>query len=279
MKVVLFFSLFFLFIFLFFFRRMANFLSGHLSKNIQLASSDLKNSFVFLSEERIFFTMIFLFFLVFFVCLLFLNIWISVIVSFFFFFFFRYFSFYFLKKNRLKSFYRSLPDALLGLSNHMKAGLSLTQSFDLLILETQGPVAQEFSLVMNEIKVGVSLSDALDHLLGRMYLIDLELVIGAIKISKESGGPLSYVLRNISEVLRRKIQMQDKVYSLTSQGKMQGWVMMGLPVLLLFLLYQLEPQAMSYFFFSPIGWCAMSVCFILLFLGFLFIRRIVSIDI
>ena len=108
---------------------------------------------------------------------------------------------------------------MLAISNGIKSGLALNHALDLMVSEMEGPISQEFSLVIKEVKMGVSLQEALDNLLKRVYLVDLEIAICAIKIARETGGPLSDILKNLSDTVRRKIQMERKIKSLTSQGR------------------------------------------------------------
>ena len=148
-----------------------------------------------------------------------------------------------------------------------------------MVSEMEGPISQEFSLVIKEVKMGVSLQEALDNLLKRVYLVDLEIAICAIKIARETGGPLSDILKNLSDTVRRKIQMERKIKSLTSQGRMQGFVMVALPFMVGFALYNIEQEAMRHLFTDPIGWIVLAVCFFLVSMGIFFIKKIVDIDI
>ena len=69
-----------------------------------------------------------------------------------------------LRKRRRHRFDLQLVDALLGMSNALKAGFSIAQAFESLVKERQNPISQEFALFLQQTRVGVSFSEALDNL-------------------------------------------------------------------------------------------------------------------
>ena len=101
----------------------------------------------------------------------------------------------------------------------------------------------------------------------------------ALRISREIGGNLGETLDTLSDTLRRKSTMEGKIDSLTAQGRMQGLVMTALPVFLGFLLYLLEPEAMSLLFTTPAGWGTLAVIIVMETLGYIFIRKVTTIDV
>ncbi|MBF0257102.1 MAG: secretion system protein F, partial [Gammaproteobacteria bacterium] len=83
----------------------------------------------------------------------------------------------------------------------------------------------------------------------------------------------------LADTLRRKATMEGKIQALTAQGTMQGYVMTGLPILLGVLLYFLEPEAMTKLFTTPMGWAACTVIVVMELLGYMFIRKVTTIDV
>lgn len=94
----------------------------------------------------------------------------------------------FLKNRRISQLTMQLPDFLMAVSRAMQAGSSLSQSLEVAIQEDKGPVSQEFSLVMKEVRLGVDFNDALDHFSKRVPIEEANLVATAIKISREIGA-------------------------------------------------------------------------------------------
>jgi len=185
----------------------------------------------------------------------------------------------FLKSRRQERFLQDLPDALTALSGMMRSGSSLNMSLELVVTEVEGPIEQEFGLLLKELRMGVDYGEALDNMLRRMPLDELALVVAGMKISREVGGNLSDILSRLADTIRRKLEMEGKIKALTAQGKYQGMVMAALPIFLALIISKMEPEAMSRLFSEPIGW---GVCFVVIvfeLVGYYFIRKIVTIDV
>ena len=131
-------------------------------------------------------------------------------------------------------------------------------------------------MVLREQKLGVSLEDAFESFAKRVNLEDVNLMVAAIVISKDVGGNLSEVLERLASTLRSKAALEGKIRALTSQGKLQGVIVGLLPVFLAFVLFQMEPEAMAPLFTTYYGWGVMAVVAVLLILGGVFIKKIIS---
>ena len=101
----------------------------------------------------------------------------------------------------------------------------------------------------------------------------------AAMIANEVGGNLAEILFGLSETLRRKIEMEGKIDSLTAQGRLQGRVVSALPFLILLPLIYFEPEATYPIFTSLLGWCFLLVIITMDLIGSILIKKIVSIDI
>jgi len=183
------------------------------------------------------------------------------------------------RKRRYRRFEKQLPDGLAMISGSMRAGASLNIALESLVKETQPPLAQEFQLFLREQRIGVDFEDALAHMEKRMPVPDLGMVIAALRIIREVGGNLAEVLESLADTLRRKHTMEGKIDSLTAQGKLQGVVMTGLPVLLGVMLNFLEPEAMEKLWTTPIGGIVLAIIIVMLGLGYFMISKITSINV
>jgi len=172
-----------------------------------------------------------------------------------------------------------LPDALMSMATNMRSGLSLTQALETTVMYEQAPLQHELALLMRELKLGVDFADALNNLYNRVPEVEVKLVTAAMKLSREIGGNLSEALERISDTLRKRLQMEGKIKSLTAQGKLQGLVMVALPIFLMLALRNMEPVAMHFLFHSWYGWATLGVIVILELIGYHFIRKIVNIDV
>jgi len=184
-----------------------------------------------------------------------------------------------IKKRRFKKFEQQLPEALLAIASSLQSGASLPMAFDSLVTEQPQPLNQEFELLMRQTRIGVDMDTGLSNMEKRLPIPDFIVIVSAIKISREVGGNLIEVMETLAQTLRRKATMEGKIESLTSQGRLQGKVMTGLPILLGVVLMQIEPEAMGKLFTTPIGWGTLAVIVVMEFLGYMTIQKITSIDV
>jgi tight adherence protein B len=184
-----------------------------------------------------------------------------------------------LRRQRLKRFELQLPDGLTIIAGAMRAGASLNIALEGLVKEQPPPLSQEFELFLREQRVGVDFNSSLNHMEKRLPIQDFLMVCSALRINREIGGNLADILETLGDTLRKKQAMESKIDSLTAQGRLQGYVMTALPVLLGVLLNWLEPEAMGKMFSTTVGWVTFGVMVVMLTLGFLWIRKIVTIDV
>jgi tight adherence protein B len=184
-----------------------------------------------------------------------------------------------LRKRRMDKLIVQLPDGLTMMAGAMRAGAGLQAALELVVKETPAPLSQEFSVLLREQRLGLPLEESLRGLSERLKLEDVNLFVSALTIAKEVGGNLSEILERLASTLRSKAVMEGKIKALTSQGKLQGIVVGLLPIFLAGVLYAMDPVAMRPMFVTYWGWGTMAVIAVLLLLGGVFIRKIVSIDV
>lgn len=184
-----------------------------------------------------------------------------------------------MRKKRFKRFEEQLPDGLLMLTGAMRSGASLNIALEGLVKEQPAPLSQEFELFMREQRIGTDFDKSLTNMEKRVPIQDFAMVTSALRINREIGGNLAEILESLAETLRRKQQMEGKIESLTAQGKLQGIVMTGLPVLLGVLLYFMEPENMEKLWTTTVGYIVLGIIIIMEFMGYVMIRKITSIDV
>lgn len=181
-------------------------------------------------------------------------------------------------KRRLKMVVQ-LPDVLLMLGSSLRAGTSLQMAMELAIRETPAPLSQELGVAVQEQRLGLALEDALESMANRLKMEEIELVVTAMNIARECGGNLAETLDRLAHTLRAKAAMEGKIRSLTSQGKLQGIIVGLLPIFLMFALNFMQHDAMAPLFDTWAGWAVLGVIGMLEIIGFLFIKKIVTIDV
>lgn len=185
----------------------------------------------------------------------------------------------YLRRRRLSQIEVQLPDALLMLSGSIRAGASLQIGLEGVAQDGQPPLSQEFDLLLRELRVGVDFAVALKNLEARAPLPDILLMTSAMNLSRDVGANLSETLTSVANTLKSKQQLEGRIRSLTSQGKMQGVVMAGLPILLIVVLRFMEPEAMEPMFTRWYGWVVMGIIAAMTLIGYHFIRKITTIDV
>ena len=187
--------------------------------------------------------------------------------------------YWFLRNRRRRRAVAQMPDALLAIATNMRAGLGLNQALETTVAYERPPLSQELSLVLRELRIGVAFNETLDNFYARLPAVEVQLMVCAMKVSREIGGSLSETLERIADTLRKRLQMEGKIRSLTAQGKLQGIVMVMLPVFLVVALSQMQPAAMWYLFHAWYGWATIAAILIMESIGYHFIYKIVNIDV
>ena len=182
-----------------------------------------------------------------------------------------------LKWRRDKKFNEQLIDGLVAMGNALRVGHSLPAAFELLAREMDNPMGQEMRLLVQELRVGVSLDDALQHLHDRMPSEDLDILMTSIIISREVGGNLAEIFDNIADTVRERHRIQGKITALTAQGKLQGAVIALLPVLIGLFLNAFSPQLFRPMFTHWLGLIMIAAIIVMELVGCYMILKIVSI--
>ena len=134
------------------------------------------------------------------------------------------------RAQRRVKFENQLVDSLFVLSSSLRAGLSLTQAFEVLESEMPPPASQEFGLMIKEHRLGRTLEEALQSLNDRMPSEELHLITTAVVVARETGGDITSIITQLIGTIREKRKLSDKVKTLTIQGRLQAYIMSGLPI-------------------------------------------------
>lgn len=180
---------------------------------------------------------------------------------------------------RKRKFSSQLVDALMLLSGSLKAGLSLLQAFEALVEEMPAPISQEFSLVLRENRMGVPLEDCLNKLKRRMDCEDLNMMVTAVLVARETGGNLTAIFSNLVTAIRERNRLLGKVRALCVQGKLQGRIMMLLPIVFAYGVYKFDPHFFKVLTDDPTGRLLLGYAVISMLIGIVLINRLSRIEI
>jgi tight adherence protein B len=186
------------------------------------------------------------------------------------------------EKGRLKKFDNQLGDMLNLVVNGLRAGFSTLQALEAVSRELPAPICDEFRRVVQEMQLGLSMDDALEHLLRRIKSPDLDLCVTAINVQREVGGNLAEILDVISFTIRERVRIKGEISALTAQGRATAWVISLMPVALLLILFLVNRPYVEKFWNSDPAICGYSMLCVaagMVVSGFLIAQKIVAIDI
>jgi tight adherence protein B len=180
---------------------------------------------------------------------------------------------------RLGTFEQQLPDILGLWVNSLRSGYSVLQALEAISREAPDPSSNEIKRVVQEVQLGISMEDALSHLLTRMPSDDLDLIITAVNIQREVGGNLAEILEVIGHTIRERIKLKGEIRVLTSQGRITGYIISGLPIVLALFLMLINPDYMGKMFADRLcGWPMIGIGLGMIGIGTAIIQKIVDIE-
>jgi tight adherence protein B len=184
-----------------------------------------------------------------------------------------------LRKKRMRAFEEAFPEAIDLLGRSIRAGHAFATGLKVVAEEGQDPVASEFRQVFEEQKFGLPLDESLLGLADRIDLVDVRIFVTAILVQRDVGGNLAEILDKISYTIRERFMIQRQIRVYSAQGRMTGYLLAALPIIVGVLIYALNSEYMSVLFEEPIGRAMIALAVLLQLVGFFFIRRIVDIEI
>jgi len=183
------------------------------------------------------------------------------------------------RKRRVDRFNHQFVDALTQMSAAFRAGLTMPQAMENVSQEAPNPLGQEFRLTIRELKLGLHLDQALENMAGRVASEDLLLTVTASNIARQLGGNMAEMFEIISSTIRERFRLEGKIKALTSQGKLQGWIVGMMPLALGAAVYAMRPDLMGPMLSSWFGYSLIALIIVMEICGMWLIRRIVDIDV
>ena len=185
----------------------------------------------------------------------------------------------FKRTRRLRAFEEAFPEALDLISRALKAGHAFATGLKMVADEMAEPVGPEFRKTFDEQNFGLPLKDALENLTFRVPLLDMRYFATAVLIQRETGGNLSEILENLAHVVRERFKILRQVRVYTAHGRLTGYVLLALPAVLAIALSFINPEHMNLLFRERMGQIMLMVAIGMQFLGFLWIKQVVKIEV
>jgi tight adherence protein B len=156
-------------------------------------------------------------------------------------------------KRRQKKFQSELANAIDIVVRGVKSGLPLNECLQIIARESPEPISGEFRYVVEQMRIGIPLSEALDRLIERMPLSEVKFLSIVIAIQQQAGGNLSEALGNLSGVLRDRFRMEMKVKSLAAEAKSSAGILAALPPTIMLMTHLSSPEYIEPLFTTMAG--------------------------
>lgn len=190
---------------------------------------------------------------------------------------------------RMKAFDNQLGDTLNLWVNALRTGFSVMQGMEAIATELPPPISREFERIIQEVRLGIDMEDALANSLRRVPSEDYDLVITAVNIQREVGGNLAEILDVISFTIRERVRIKGEIQTLTAQGRISGWIITALPIALGLIIYFINTEYIQELFavsepfllpdVIPCGWVVVAFSLLMIGAGGYAIQRIVDIEV
>lgn len=183
------------------------------------------------------------------------------------------------RRRRMNRMIAQLPDVFELLSQALRAGHSLASGMQLVANEMPEPAGTEFGRVFHEQNLGLKIEDALQNLANRMDILDVRFFVTAVLIQRQTGGDLAEVLDKISDVIRDRIKLHGTVQALTAEGRLSGYVLLALPVLVFLAMLRINYDYAMVLVTHPTGQMMATFACVMMIMGWVMIKKIINIKV
>lgn len=183
------------------------------------------------------------------------------------------------KRCRKGKFEEQLPDTLTMVARSLRAGHSLAAAMELVGQEQPEPTSSLFRVAFEQQQLGLKTADALAVIPERMDSADFHFFITIIRVNSETGGNLAEVLEKLAETIRARLQIRRQVQTYTAEGRVSGYILLLLPLVVFLCFYAKNPKYMQVFFDQRTCQLSLLAAVAAQVAGYLMIQRIVNIRI
>ncbi len=180
---------------------------------------------------------------------------------------------------RLHQFEAALPEAIALMARCLRAGHSIASALEIIADQSSGPLSSEFARVSQQQRLGVMFRESVLELAGRVPSQDLQFLVTAILVQRESGGDLTEILDGATRVISDRMRIAAQVRVHSAQGRLSGWILSALPFVLFLMTNLLNPGYSRLLFSDPTGRLLLYGGLCSIGAGILIIRKIVNVKV
>ena len=181
------------------------------------------------------------------------------------------------QKKIIKEFQEEFPEALMSISGAISAGLSFEQGLEATAQQGSSQLSKQFQRALNDMDLGASIEDALGQVAVRTKSADMDWLIDAISISRETGTSVAPVLNTVASSIQERAQLRREIQSLTAEGMLSAYVVVSLPFVIFAFLIATQPNYVKFFWTEPIGMVMGVSALALIAVGWFWLKSIVNV--
>ncbi len=183
------------------------------------------------------------------------------------------------KKKRMEKFQKQLPEGLELIARSLRAGHAFTSGMKLAADEFDDPLGPEFTETLDQINFGVSVSDALKNLAGRVDCPDLRYFVVAVILQRETGGNLAEIIESIGYIIRERFKLKGKIRILAAEGKLSAIILVAIPFFVIIVLRFTSPEYINALLFEPAGRIMGAVALVMMVMGIFVMKKMINIKV
>ncbi|MEC9283266.1 MAG: type II secretion system F family protein [Bdellovibrionota bacterium] len=182
-------------------------------------------------------------------------------------------------EKRCKKFVAQMVEGMSIMGNGIKAGKSVQQAMENVVANLGNPIRQEFEFTLSQMRLGLSLEEALTNLQERVPEQDVQMFVMSVNILNNSGGDLAKTFNTITDTIRERQKIHNKIDALTAQGKAQGMIMTAMPFALFFIFMAIDPGYVRPLYSTTGGFIIIFIMLLLIGMGGYFMRKVTTIKV
>jgi len=184
-----------------------------------------------------------------------------------------------LRKKRLHKFEELFPDSLEFVSRSMRAGHAFSVSLEMIHREFQEPLASEFRRTFEEHNLGLPLDTALLGMSRRVPSMDVHFFVSAVLLQRKTGGNLAEILDKLAGLIRERFKLRGKIRAISAHGRMTGMALTCIPLAVALIMFYVNSEYVQFFFTDTTGQIMAGAAVGFQILGYLIIKKIVTIEV
>jgi len=183
------------------------------------------------------------------------------------------------RKRRLYKFEEQFPESLEFVARSMRAGHAFSVSLEMLHREFQEPLAGEFKRTFEEVNLGLPIELALQKLSTRVPSLDVHFFVSAVLLQKRTGGNLAEILDKLATLIRERFKLRGRIRAVSAHGRMTGMALSSIPAAVALIMFYVNPEYVKFFITDDTGNILIAAAIFLQMVGYLIIKKIVSIEV